>query len=169
MAHDRPAIIWCHYNPEGDYLEKIIPDAVQISGRNSLDEKEQMLTDFAFGFGKSRILITKGKIGCWGLNLQHCGDMTFFPTFSFEQVYQGIRRCWRFGRVGDVNVDIVSAPGESRVMEGLARKQEKAVEMFAAVVQHMNEAVEMNSIDCHVKPFRMPSFLKQRETVECPL
>lgn len=167
VAHDRPAIIWCHYNPEGDYLEKIIKDAVQISGRNSLDEKEQMLTDFAFG--KSRILITKGKIGCWGLNLQHCGDMTFFPTFSFEQVYQGIRRCWRFGRVGDVNVDIVSAPGESRVMEGLARKQEKAVEMFAAVVQHMNEAVEMNSIDCHVKPFKMPSFLKERETVECPL
>jgi len=164
--HDRPAIVWCHYNPEGDYLEKLLPGAVQISGRNSLDEKESMLEDFVFG--RSRLLITKGKIGCWGLNLQHCGDMTFFPTFSFEQDYQGIRRCWRFGRKGDVNVDVVSAPGESRVMDGLARKQEKAVEMFAAVVRHMNQAVEMNSIDKHLKPFQSPSFIRSKGSEICP-
>lgn len=165
VSHGRPAIVWCHYNEEGDYLEKIIPNAVQIAGRHSLDDKEAKLLDFAFG--RTQILITKGKIGCWGLNLQHCGDMTFFPTFSFEQVYQGIRRCWRFGRSGPVNVEIVSAPGESRVMDGLARKQKKAVEMFAAVVTHMNEAIELNSIDKHVKPFHMPSFLKVEESVTC--
>jgi hypothetical protein len=157
VSHDRPVIVWCHYNEEGDYLEKIIPDCVQVAGKDTLDDKEARLTDFAAG--NIRVLVTKGKIGCWGLNLQHCGDMTFFPTFSFEQVYQGVRRCWRFGRQGPVNVDIVTAPGESRVMEGLERKQQKAQTMFAALVRHMNEAVSLNSIDRHNQSLQLPAWL----------
>lgn len=157
VDHDRPAIVWCHYNPEGDYLEKIIPGCVQVAGKGSFDDKESRLLDFALG--RTRVLVTKGKIGCWGLNLQHCGDMTFFPTFSFEQVYQGIRRCWRFGRQGPVNVELVSAPGESKVMAGLERKQEKAQQMFAALVRHMNEAVSLDSIDSHVKATEVPFWL----------
>jgi hypothetical protein len=157
VDNDRPAIVWCHYNEEGDYLEKCIPDAVQVAGKNSLEEKESRLLDFAMG--NTRVLVTKGKIGCWGLNLQHCGDMTFFPTFSFEQVYQGIRRCWRFGRNEPVNVHIVSAPGESKVMDGLERKQQKAMQMFSALIRHMNEAVELDSIDQHNKQIMLPKFV----------
>jgi hypothetical protein len=85
--------------------------------------------------------------------------MTFFPTYSFEQVYQGIRRCWRFGREGPVNVNVISAPGESRVMDGLERKQRKAMEMFAALIVHMNQAVELNSIDQHTKEMEKPEWL----------
>jgi hypothetical protein len=167
VDHSRPAIVWCHYNEEGDFLEKAIPDCVQISGKDSLDSKECKLLDFAFG--RSRVLVTKGKIGCWGLNLQHCGDMTFFPTFSFEQVYQGIRRCWRFGRTDPVNVEVVSAPGEARVMEGLDRKQRKASEMFAALVKHMNEAISLNSIDKHKHAVRIPAWLQTEDENQCPL
>jgi hypothetical protein len=161
VQHGRPAITWCHYNEEGDCLARIIKDSVQISGRDSLDEKEARLLDFARG--NIRVLVTKGKIGCWGLNLQHCGDQTFFPTFSFEQVYQGIRRSWRFGRKGPVNIEIVSAPGESRVMAGLERKQQKAIEMFSALVRHMNEAISLDSIDRHHKPVRAPAWLSAEE------
>lgn len=168
VDHDRPAIVWCHYNEEGDYLQKIIPDSVQIAGKDSLEDKEQRLEDFALD--RTRVLVTKGKIGCWGLNLQHCGDMTFFPTFSFEQVYQGIRRCWRFGRKGPVNVEVISAPGESRVMAGLDRKQKKATEMFAAVVRHMNEAISLNSIDKHKQAVQLPAWLQseKEEFQLCP-
>jgi hypothetical protein len=164
VDHDRPAIVWCHYNDEGDYLEKILPGCVQVAGKHSLDEKESRLTDFAMN--RTRVLVTKGKIGCWGLNLQHCGDMTFFPTFSFEQVYQGIRRCWRFGREGAVNVHTVSAPGEAKVMEGLTKKQANAERMFASLVRHMNEAVELNSIDQHNKAVSLPGWLTSQEY--CP-
>jgi len=83
LNHDRPAIAWCHYNAEGDSITRQIPGAVQVSGSDSLDEKESRLMDFAAG--NIRVLVTKPKIGCWGLNLQHCGDMSFFPTFSYEQ------------------------------------------------------------------------------------
>jgi hypothetical protein len=157
VEHGRPAIVWCHYNEEGDYLEKIIPDCVQIAGRHSLDEKEARMLDFTFG--RTRVLVTKGKIGCWGLNWQHCGDMTFFPTFSFEQVYQGIRRCWRFGRTDPVNVEMVSAPGESKVMDGFERKQKQASSMFASLVRHMNEAIEMDSRDRHSRDVQFPEWL----------
>lgn len=167
VDHDRPVICWCHYNAEGDCLEKLIPDAVQVAGRHSIDEKEEKLT--AFAMGKVRGLITKGRIGCWGLNLQHCGDMTMFPTHSFEQVYQGIRRCWRFGRVGPVNVEFVSAPGESKVIAGLEYKQQQHDRMFAAMVRHMNAALAMNSKDGHNQPVILPDWIhpQPQETI-CP-
>lgn len=81
-----PALVWCHLNDEGDMLEKLIPDAVQVSGSDSDERKEDRLESFASG--KSRVLITKPKIGAWGLNFQHCNHVTFFPTHSFEQYYQ---------------------------------------------------------------------------------
>lgn len=86
----KPAIVWCHMNDEGDMIEKIIPDAVQVSGKDSDESKEEKF--IAFSKGNIRVLITKPKIGAWGLNFQHCNHMTFFPSHSFEQYYQGVRR-----------------------------------------------------------------------------
>jgi len=156
-SHNRPAIAWCHYNEEGDALAAMIPGAVQVAGKDSLEDKEQRLTDFAMG--RVRVLVTKPRIGCWGLNLQHCGDMTFFPTHSFEQFYQGVRRCWRFGRTGPVNVDIVSSLGESGVVAGLTYKQQKAERMFASLVKHMNQASAMHSVDDHRLDVQLPAWL----------
>jgi hypothetical protein len=163
-GHDRPAVIWCHYNDEGDCLEEIIPGAVQVAGRHSDDEKEVRLN--AFTLGQARVLVTKPKIGAWGLNWQHCGDVTCFPSHSYEQFYQAVRRCWRYGRRGPVTVDIVSAKGESGVVGGLRRKQEKADRMFASLVAHMNNSIEMFSTDGHTRPISVPAWLGQSERSE---
>ena len=102
VDHNEPFVCWCQYNNEGDLLEKLIPDAIQVHGRQSNDEKEEKL--IAFVEGKTRGLITKSKIAGFGLNWQHCAHVTMFPSHSFEQYYQSVRRCWRFGQTKPVTV-----------------------------------------------------------------
>lgn len=140
--HDRPMIAWCHLNEEGDELEKMIPGAVQVAGRHEDTLKEERL--MAFSRGETRVLVTKPTIAGFGMNWQHCGDMTFFPSHSYEQFYQGVRRCLRFGRNAPVNVDIVTTPGEAGVTANLSRKSEQAEKMFENLVAHMNEHLHMN-------------------------
>jgi hypothetical protein len=161
VKHDRPAITWCHFNEEGILLAKLIPDAVEVAGRHSDEFKEQALNDFATG--GFRVLVSKPKIACWGMNYQNCGDMTFFPSFSFEQLYQGIRRCYRFGRTDPVNVSIVSALGESEVTDGLERKKQQAERMFAQLVKYMNDAMHMVSDGTHATATLMPAWLSSAD------
>lgn len=138
VNHDQPAVIWGHLNQETDYLEKIIPGAVQVKGSDLDEKKEEAFLGFASG--DIRVLITKPKIGAFGLNWQHCNHMTFFPSHSFEQYYQGVRRCWRFGQKRPVTVDIVTSEGEIGVMRNLQRKADNADKMFSVLVEIMNEA-----------------------------
>jgi SNF2 family DNA or RNA helicase len=135
VNHNRPALVWCQMNEEADLLEKIIPDAKQIQGSDSDDYKEKTFLDFANG--DLRVLVTKPKIGAFGLNFQHCSDITFFPSHSFEQYYQGVRRCWRFGQKRPVRVDIVTTEGEMGVLKNLQRKAEAADVMFSSLVAAM--------------------------------
>lgn len=141
-----PAFVGCHLNDEGNLLEKLIPDAIQISGKDSDDAKEEKFLSFISG--QARILITKPKIGAWGLNLQHCAHVTFFPSHSYEQYYQWVRRCWRFGQARPVKVDIVTTEGEKAVMQNQQRKAAAADKMFSVLVAHMNQAarIERNSL-----------------------
>jgi hypothetical protein len=111
----QPAVVWCALNDEGDKLERLIPDAQQVSGKDSDDAKEAKFESFSNG--GTRVLITKPKIGAWGLNWQHCNHVTFFPSHSYEQYYQAVRRCWRFGQERPVTVDIVSTEGEVEVQK----------------------------------------------------
>lgn len=157
LNHAEPAIAWCHFNEEGTTIAKMIPDSVEVAGRHDDDYKEAALNDFAMG--NIRVLVSKPKIACWGMNYQHCGSMTFFPTFSFEQFYQGIRRCWRFGRKDPVTVNIVSAEGESRVIDGLSAKQKQAERMFSSLVRHMNDALALMGSDQHNRPAAQPAWL----------
>ena len=153
----KPALVWCHLNEEGDELERLIPDAVQVSGSDSDDAKEERLT--AFAQAKARVLITKPKIGAWGLNLQHCAHVVYFPSHSFEQYYQAVRRCWRFGQKQAVRVDIVTTDGERGVMQNLQRKAEQADAMFSRLVAEMNAAL---AVDASFKPtmeMRVPAWL----------
>ena len=138
----QPALVWCHLNDEGDLLEKLIPGAVQVSGQDSDDAKEEKLTGFAKG--DYRVLVTKPKIGAWGLNFQHCRHVTIFPSHSFEQYYQGVRRCWRFGQTQPVVVDIVASTGEAGVKANLQRKAAQADTMFANLVREMNQALHIS-------------------------
>lgn len=135
------SLVWCHLNPEGDLLEKLIPGARQAKGSQSDDEKEELL--MAFASGELRVLVTKPKIGAWGLNLQRCAHVTFFPSHSYEQYYQGVRRCWRFGQKRPVTVDVIATDGERGVMDNLRRKAAQADRMFSELVRHMNDAMKI--------------------------
>ena len=157
VAHSDQALVWCHLNAEGDLLARLIPDAVQVSGADDDDTKEDRLT--AFAEGRTRVLITKPKIGAWGLNLQRCAHVTFFPSHSYEQYYQGVRRCWRFGQTRPVRVDIVSTEGEIGAKENLMRKAEQADLMFSALVTHMNHALTISMAARETCTPEVPSWL----------
>jgi hypothetical protein len=153
----QPALVWCHLNDEGDLLEKLIPDAVQVSGADSDDAKEEKLT--AFADNKVRVLVTKPKIGAWGLNLQHCNHITFFPSHSYEQYYQGVRRCYRFGQERPVTVDVVTTEGEQRVLANLQRKAKQADAMFDSLVSEMNTALAIKRASEFTTQEEIPSWL----------
>lgn len=135
------ALVWCHLNDEGDLLEKLISDAVQVAGRHLDNVKEERL--LGFQNGDFRVLITKPKIGAWGLNFQHCSHITFFPTHSFESYYQGIRRCWRFGQNNPVKVDVVTTEGEKNILDNLQRKAKAAERMFDELIRLMNNQLNI--------------------------
>ena len=137
-AHRGQSISWCHLNAEGDLLERMIPGASQVSGDDDDDAKEEKF--IAFASGQIRDLVTKGVIGAWGLNFQNCQHMTTFPSHSFEQYYQIIRRCWRFGQRFPVTVDMITTEGEKSVLKNLQRKADAADKMFSGLVSHMTEA-----------------------------
>jgi hypothetical protein len=152
-----PALVWCHLNDEGDLLERLIPDAQQVSGKDSDEAKEEKF--LAFSRGELRVLITKPKIGALGLNFQHCSHVTFFPSHSFEQYYQGVRRCWRFGQTKPVRVDIVTTEGERDVLKNLQRKALAADRMFSSLVEHMNESVRVERGVRFTKREEVPAWL----------
>lgn len=153
----KPFVIWCQLNPEGDLLEKLIPDAVQISGADSDERKEEAYR--AFQSGQSRGLITKQKIGGWGLNWQHCAHVVEFATHSFEAHYQGVRRCWRFGQKQPVVNDIISTEGQRGIKENLARKTRSADRMFAMLVEHMHDAAKVSCGYRFEKQAEVPAWL----------
>jgi hypothetical protein len=156
VSGDEVAVVWCHLNEEGDLLERIIPGSVQVKGTMSDEKKEEALT--AFSDGKVRVMITKPKIGCFGLNWQHCSHMTFFPSHSYEQYYQSVRRCWRFGQKKKVVVDIVTTEGELGVLQNLQRKSTQADRMFDCLVEFMNESESIREIK-HNKEMEVPAWL----------
>jgi len=152
-----PALVWCHGNDEGDTLEALIPDSVQVAGSDSDDAKESRLLGFADG--KHRVLITKPKIGAWGLNYQHCNHVVTFPSHSFEQYYQSVRRCWRFGQKRPVHVDIVTTEGERGVLKNMQRKAAQAERMFANLVAEMNGAIAIDRASNFTKSQELPQWL----------
>lgn len=156
VNHDRPAVVWCHTNDEGDTLEKMIPGSIQVAGRHDDDHKERAYEGFADG--SYRILILKPKIGAWGLNWQHCNHVVTFASHSYEQYYQAIRRCWRFGQKNSVTVDIIASEGEVRVKENMDRKALQADKMFTELVYHMHNALEQKRKTKTITP-TLPSWL----------
>jgi len=152
-----PAVVWCNLNPEGDLLEKLIPDAEQVSGKDNDDRKERKFESFSNG--NTRVLITKPKIGAWGLNWQHCNHVTYFPTDSYEQWYQAIRRVWRFGQERDVTVDVVSTPGQERVLKNMQKKEAAASEMFTSLVAQMGASQEIDRLFSYNRKVEVPTWL----------
>ena len=152
-----PALVWCHLNEEGDLLERLRTDAVQVRGSDRDAVKEQRM--LAFAEGRARVLVTKPKIGAWGLNFQHCAHITVFPSHSFEQYYQGVRRCWRFGQTRPVQVDIVTTDGERGVLANLQRKAAQCDRMFSNLVAEMNAALGVERVSAFPRTEEVPAWL----------
>ena len=153
----QPALVWCHLNEEGDRLTRMIPGAVQVSGSDPDEAKEEKL--LAFASGQARVLVTKYKIGAWGLNFQHCAHITSFPSHSFEQYYQGVRRCWRFGQTRTVRVDTVATEGQRGVLANRQRKALAAQRMFDALVTYMHRALTVDRGNVAASQAKVPSWL----------
>lgn len=156
VSDGEPAIIWCQLNDEADLLEEMIPGAVQVSGSHSDDVKERRFLDFIDG--KIRILVTKPKIGALGLNFQHCSHVVYFPSHSYEQYYQAVRRCWRFGQEKPVRVDVILTEGERRIMENLSRKAAQAEVMFDNLIAEMNAAIRIDTARKFDKQMEVPAW-----------
>lgn len=140
---DRPFVWWCNLNAESEALAKAIPGAVEVRGSDTEETKERKLIDFSEG--RIRVLVTKPSICGFGMNWQHCADTGFVGlNDSFEQIYQAIRRFWRFGQTQPVNVHFIAAETEGAVVSNLRRKEMDADRMAASMVRHMADLSAAN-------------------------
>lgn len=158
VKHDRPAVVWCQMNEEADRLEAMIPGARQVAGRTPDDEKVEIYE--AFQSGELRVLIIKPKIGAWGLNWQHCNHVVTFASHSYEQYYQSVRRCYRFGQTRPVTLDVVATEGEERVLANMRRKADQARTMFDVLVREMNRAERVERLNIYTKKVEVPAWLQ---------
>lgn len=140
-------IIWVKSNDEEKEICSLIPDAVAVNGSDKPELKEKKLLGFAKN--EFRVLVTKTKIAQFGLNYQHCKNQIFLSfDFSFEGLYQAIRRSWRFGQKNNVNITLVTVETMGNVLESIKEKQEKFITMQKQMQLAMNNAnKETNYID----------------------
>lgn len=131
-------IVWCNLNIESDTLAKQIRGAVNVSGADSITEKEQKLRGFLSG--QYRVLVTKPKVAGFGLNMQNCNRMIFVGlNDSYEQLYQAVRRCWRYGQKRPVQVHFVAATVEGAVVANIHRKEAQAMQLQTEMAAHMKD------------------------------
>jgi hypothetical protein len=149
------SVYWANLNKEADLIEKIDKNSYQIKGSMNLDKKEDILLNFSNGQIKK--LITKPKITAFGLNWQHCNHTVYFPTFSYEQYYQAIRRFWRFGQKKEVIVDIIYSDGQEKIINSLLEKSKKANELFDSLNSNINRKYKINKSE-FTKQITLPNF-----------
>lgn len=150
------SVYWCNLNDEAKIIKEMDSEAAEVKGSDSIEKKEDTL--LAFAEGKIRRLITKPKITSFGLNWQHCNHTVFFPTFSYEQYYQAVRRFWRFGQKNPVTVDLVYSEGQEKVITALKEKQVKADALFSKLNSAINKHVDTSGKEFS-KSLALPSFL----------
>lgn len=130
-------IIWVKHNDEAEELLKLIPDALEVKGSQSPEIKRNRLNGFANN--EFRVLITKIKIAGFGRNYQNCWNQVFAsPDFSFESIYQAIRRSLRFGQKNPVNMYLITTDTMENVVATYNRKQKQFEEMQLEMNQNIN-------------------------------
>lgn len=152
---NEPFIIWIKQNVEGDMLRKLLPDAIEVKGSDSDEWKENKLLGFAKG--EFRVLITKTKIASFGMNYQNCNNQIFASLdFSFEGLYQAIRRCYRFGQKRQVNIYLITTDTMYNVRKTINEKQQKFEQMQQSMSKTINENINneyLNNDEYDTKPF----------------
>jgi len=140
---DGPVLIWCDLNKESEALTKAITGAVEVRGSHSAEYKEENLNGFSDG--SVHKLVSKPSIAGWGMNWQHCNNMVFVGlSDSYEQYYQAMRRCWRYGQKNPVNIYIITAKTEGAVLANIQRKQAQSDQMFEGIIQHMKDYINLD-------------------------
>ncbi len=156
-GHGEQSVAWCYLNSEGALLSELCPGAVEVKGGDPDEMKEESFS--AFESGEIQTIVSKPTIAGFGLNWQHCNRMTFFPSHSYEQWHQAIRRCWRFGQKRAVEVDLISSEGESGVLRNMRSKMEKAEVMFASIVALMGDELHIRKSSEFKLKEEIPSWL----------
>jgi len=147
-------VVWCELNDESALLAKLIPDAVEVTGSQSDEWKEQKLIGFARG--EFRVIITKPKIGGLGLNWQICrNSVTVNIDHSYEKMYQYIRRIWRFGQEREVNVHMIAMSTEGSILSTIDRKEKQAAQMFKEIKQEMNiQDINQDGVSTEISQYK---------------
>jgi len=157
LANGKTSVFWCNTNDESKLISQLDNDAVEIIGSMSIEKKEEIW--IAFAKGDIERIITKASMTSMGLNWQHCNHSVFFPTWSYEQYYQAIRRFWRFGQKRSVTIDIVASEGQERVIDAIQQKTKKAKELYESIVKNVNSNY-ISSIKQFNQQTTLPEFLK---------
>jgi SNF2 family DNA or RNA helicase len=156
LANGKTSVYWCNTNIESSLLKQSDKEAVEIIGSQSIERKDEIL--LAFANGEIKRIITKAKMTSMGLNWQHCNHSVFFPTWSYEQYYQAIRRFWRFGQKRDVIIDMIISDGQTRVIEALEQKTKKAIELHRNLTENVNRSFTHTTKEFN-KEIIKPSFI----------
>lgn len=156
LAQDKCSVYWCNTNNESAILKSLDKEAVEIIGSQSIEKKEEILK--AFADGEIKRIITKAKMTGMGLNWQHCNHSVFFPTFSYEQYYQSIRRFWRFGQKSKVTIDLVLSEGQERVVQALQEKTKKSEQLYQSLINNVNKDFTMSYRKENTKVIILPKF-----------
>lgn len=164
LAHatDEPFLLWCDRNDESAQLKKSIIDSVEVKGSDKPELKSERL--HGFSDGKIKRLVSKPSIAGFGMNWQHCNNMAFVGlSDSYEQMYQAIRRCWRFGQTKDVNIHVIVAETEGNVLQNIKRKDMQATEMKEEMLYQMQDFQnqELRSITRNTKEYKPTNQFKK--------
>lgn len=140
---DKQFLVWCNLNAESEALKCVIPDAIEVRGSDTNEHKEDAMVGFMDG--KYRVLVSKPSICGFGMNFQHCSDMVFVGlSHSFEQYFQSVRRCWRFGQTQSVDVTIITSDLEGAVKANIERKERDAELMIQEMVEYTRDITRHN-------------------------
>jgi superfamily II DNA or RNA helicase len=156
LGKGKTSVYWVNRNDESQLIRQLDKEATEIIGSQSIEKKEEIL--LAFANGEIKRLITKAKMTGMGLNWQHCNHSVFFPTWSYEQYYQAVRRFWRFGQTKDVHIDMVISDGQTRVVDALQQKTQKAIELYENLTRNVNRDFTHTTKEFN-KEIVIPSFL----------
>ncbi len=156
-SSDECFLVWVNQNEEDDYLMKNLKDAKSVKGSEKIEIKESKLLGFANG--EYKCLVTKKKIAQFGLNFQNCNNQVFASLdFSFESLYQAIRRSYRFGQKKEVNIYIITTDTMSNVIETIRRKEEQFNKMMDGIVNQVNQKEYKLSLDYVRREFKTEDY-----------
>ena len=167
LVNDEPNeawVIWCETDYDADAVKALLPDAIEVHGRMTADQKEAGLN--AFSSGAVKVLISKPSICGFGLNWQHCARQAFVGlSFSYESFYQAVRRCWRYGQTREVYAHVASAETEESIWQAISRKRDDHDTMKKQMRAAMIGATEVRSLKQDYQPaknVKLPAWLERK-------